>query len=241
VGVSANYVVETGKNADGQLQVDVRQMQEPSIFASPEPFRLAIVQYPDNSLQTVDANGKFDAAESSYAAKHGESIFAPNVTVHIVSTIAIAVGVAFEPSTFHIYVPTKTQERSESTVADTIAYRRAGNVAPAACAASAPHADLAPNDVAGFTFVSRNFLGIAFPVLVGSCTAKRALGRVVDYLWVSGSHRRRYTLRYQAPSRAQLAVHGISAAGEYLELPSTDATDARVSRRYEIACPSTGC
>jgi hypothetical protein len=236
-GVSANYIVETGKNADGQFQVDVRQVQEPSIFASPEPFTLAIVQYPDTSLQHVDANGRFDAAESTYAAKHGQSIFAPNVTVHIVSTT----GLAFEPSTFQIYVPNKREERSESTVADTIAFRRLGNVAPVACAAHHTQTDLAPNDVAGFTFVSRNFLGIAFPVDVGRCSGKPALGRVVDYLWVSGSSRYRYTLRYQAPSRAQLAADGASPVGEYVDLPSTDATATRLSPRYVVACPSTGC
>jgi len=240
-GVSAHYVVETGTNADGRLQVDVRQAQEPSIFASPSPFTLASVEYPDQSFQRVDEHGMFDAGASHYAAKHGEPIDGPPVTIHIVSPIGTSVGIAFQPTTFRIYVPSEKDERAENSVGDSVAFRSVGNVAPEACKASSPHQAVGPNDVGDFVFTTPDFIGVSFPLLLGSCTTKHALGRVKDYLWVSGSGQYRYTIRYQAPSRTALAANHESAVGEYLDLPGPATANTRISPRYDVACGKTGC
>lgn len=237
-GVSAHYVVEMGRNADGMLQVDVRQMQEPSIFASPQPFRSAAVVYPDSSTQHVDANGMFDAADSAYARKHGEHIGDPNVMIRIVSPIAIA----FQPTTFGIYVPSKRDERRESSVAAAVQFTLAGNLFPKACKASSPAQDVPPNDVGDFVFTTPQLLGPSFAVDLSSCTLKSAIGRVNDYEWVTGLGKVRYTLRYQAPSATALKAQGVSAVGEYISLPgSTAAAAVERSPRYDVACSSAGC
>jgi hypothetical protein len=235
-GVSAHYVVEMGENADSDLQVDVRQIQEPSIFAKPEAFGSAAIVYPDGSMQRVDADGSFDAAASSYAVKHAQSIGDPGVVVHVVSPL----GIAYQPTAFRIYVPSKAEERRESSVAAAAAYNAVGNILPSECKRSAPHGAVVPDDLAPFVFTTKELLGISFTVALGSCTTANALGEVADYEWVSGSGEYRYTIRYHAPSRKKLKANGVTAVGEYLDVPTTSANLSQLSPRYDVTCAGNG-
>jgi hypothetical protein len=108
--VSAHYVVETGKNDDGELQLNVRFAQARSPLRNATPLAGARVRYPDGSLQTVDSNGAFDAGASSYAAKHGQRI---GDKTGILVRILTPSGVVLQPTRFALYVPSAKTEANQ--------------------------------------------------------------------------------------------------------------------------------
>jgi hypothetical protein len=238
-GVSARYVVETGRNADGMLQLDVRPVQESSLFSRPSPFRSASIEYPDRSTQAVDARGEFDAAASTYAQKHGEPIGGKLVTIHVLTPIDIAL----QPSTFQIYVPSEATQAQEESYFASVRYKTAFFNGSKACRSSWPHQDVAPDDTAEFVFtIPISAATHVYQAALYSCDKQFADGKILGYEWIAlpGTKEIRLTYRYQAPSRAALAAAGVTRAREYIDLHGYK-LPPQTSQRFDVSCVASGC
>jgi hypothetical protein len=106
-GVAAHYVVEFG-TFDGSMQGDVRQIQQPSVFAQPSAGANAVITYPDGSTQTAAADGTFDASASSFAQAHPEDLAAAD------AQIAVSIpGTSVASFTTQVWVPSVTEEAED--------------------------------------------------------------------------------------------------------------------------------
>jgi hypothetical protein len=237
-GIAAHYVVETGTNADGQLQLNVRPVQASSILKNARPLADVSVRYPDGSFQAVDASGEFDAGASSYAAKHGQTIKDVNgVVVQIRTPIAIAL----QPTKFALYVPSAKEEAREFSY-----YRRlsipvqsGGGGRP--CEASYAQKILAPDDVVTYgILLSKRDQVYAEKALSCDRGDPDTEARIVGFEFISVSDLIRWQYYYQAPGRAELKAAGITQAREYLSF-SVRGFLPIWSPRYVTQCGAQGC
>ena len=236
-GYSGKYVIEIGSNQDGHLQLDVRNVLEPSLFNRPSKFPAVIVVYPDKSTQKVDRNGEFDAAASTYAAHHPSNLSAPNVTIEIESLVEAPI--AFGPTAFAIYVPSPKDEALESVSVDEPQFE--GRRAPASVCGQGKA--LNANDTAIFTFnpytTPLSPRETYPPPTIDFCTSRGPFGRVVDKLVIAEPNKgQRFSFRYQAPSALALKQAGVIRSKEFLSL--TGLYGDFTSPIYTAAC-GTAC
>ena len=237
-GVSAHYVVETGKNADGELQLNVRFAQARPMLKDSKPLTNAQVRYPDGSLQSVDSAGGFDAGASTYAAAHGQSL---NDKVGVVVQIVTPLGIALTPTKFALYVPSaKTEARQYSYYRERkIGVTSRGGGRP--CEAAYQQKVLDPDAIVQFGILLNTRQGVDQEA-VHSCDRgdPDTEARIVGFEFISSGILIRWNYYYQAPGRDELKGAGITQAREYLEF-RVRGFDPVYSPRYVTSCGTQGC
>jgi hypothetical protein len=239
-GISAHYVVETGTNADGRLQLSVRFLQARSMLDDAKPLTDARVRYPDGSIQFVDSTGMFDAGASAFAAKHGQNIRdLKGIVVRILSPSATAA--ALNPRRFALYVPSAKEEARETS-----SYRerkigatlRGGGLP---CEPSYKQKLLDPDAVVQFGILLNSRQQVVSQAAY-SCDRgdPDTEARIVGFEFISVSDLIRWNYYYQAPSREELKGAGITQAREYLEFRVPTLYPV-YSPRYVTNCGAQGC
>jgi hypothetical protein len=237
-GVSAHYVVETGTNADGKLQLDVRPAQARPMLANAKPLTDANVRYPDGSTQSVNSKGLFDASASSYAAKHGQT---PKDVKGVVVRIVSASGIALQPTRFALYVPSAATEAREHSYyrVKRIHVTLGGSGLPCEPAYRQKVLDL--DAVVQFAITLNSRQGVVDEA-VHSCDRgdpdKDA--RIVGFEYIVDRDLIRWNYYYQAPGADELKGAGITQAREYMEFRVPTLYPV-YSPRYLTRCGAQGC